>query len=124
MKFSNRQRGLGVAGWLILIVVFGGITTIGMKLVPLYLDHNTMSNIIDGVAAEPNIGNKRNIDIQEMIINRFKINNIRDFDWKKNLVIKRDSEGVKIILDYEARVPLAGNVDLMAKFYKEANIRT
>ncbi len=58
MNSPNRQRGMGAAGWLILILVFGSIITAGTKLAPFYLDHNTMSNIMDKMALEDGMKKK------------------------------------------------------------------
>jgi hypothetical protein len=115
----KRQLGLGMIGWLFILMLFGGVLTMAMKLVPLYTEHRTMSGVLDGLALEDGLVSKRNVDIQDMILKRFSINNVRDFDWKKNMAIKREEGGVKVVLDYEARVPLMGNVDLVATFYKE-----
>ncbi|XOV90031.1 MAG: DUF4845 domain-containing protein [Pseudomonadota bacterium] len=123
MKFGNRQKGLGVAGWLVLILLFGGAMTIGMKLFPVYMDHSTMANVLDGLAVQPGLGSKRNSAIEETIQQRFKVNNIRDFNLKKNMKLERDNDGVRVILDYEVRVPLIANVDLVASFDKEVTLQ-
>ncbi len=123
MKFGNRQKGLGVAGWLVLILLFGGAMTIGMKLFPVYMDHNTIANVLDGLAVQPGLGAKRNSAIEETILQRLKVNNIRDFNMKQNLKLERDNNGVRIILDYEVRVPLVSNVDLVASFDKEVSLQ-
>ena len=118
-----RQRGLAVGGWLLLIVVFGMAITMGMKLIPLYLDHNTMSGVLDGMATEDGLAGKRKADLRSMIQQRFKINNVRDFNVKDNIEIKRTKNGTELIMDYEVRQNLFYNVDLVTSFEKTVELR-
>ena len=50
MNFPNRQRGISVAGLIMLILIVGGGITAGTKLAPFYLDHNTISTIMEKMA--------------------------------------------------------------------------
>ena len=122
-QLPMRQEGLSFFGWLLMILVFGSAITMGMKLLPLYLDHNTMSGVLDNMAEESGLAGKRQYELEDMIKKRFKVNNVRDFDHKENLEIKRDKSGVEIILDYEVRIPLVHNVDLIASFDKSVSLK-
>ncbi len=123
MNSMSRQQGLGVAGWLLLILVFGGAMTVGMKLLPLYMDHRTMSNVLDSLTEISGLGSQRSDQIQSVIQQRFKLNGIRDFNFKDNMTIARDDDGATVILDYEVRMPLVSNVDLIASFNKEVRVQ-
>lgn len=122
-SFPSKQRGIGFAGWLVLILLFGGVLTVATKLFPLYLDHNTMSNILDKMAEEDGMANKRESDIHKILLNRFKLNNIRNFNVKDNVKVERTKNGTELVMDYEVRVPVMGNVDLIASFNKEIELR-
>ena len=118
MGLPQHQRGLGAIGWLVLVFVFGSLLTLGLKVVPVYTDNATIERILDGLAAEPEMGSKSTGAIDKIIKARFHVNNIRDFDYSKTLTIVRDNDGARIILDYEVRVPLVYNLDLIASFNK------
>jgi len=118
MGLPQHQRGLGAIGWLVLVFVFGSLLTLGLKVVPVYTDNATIERILDGLAAEPEMGSKSTGAIDKIIKARFHVNNIRDFDYSKNLTIVRNNDGARIILDYEVRVPLVYNLDLIASFNK------
>ena len=119
----QRQQGLAMGGWLLLIVVFGMVITMGMKLVPLYMDHNTISGVLDGMAAEDGLSGKRKSELHSMIQQRFKINNVRDFKVKDNIEIKRTKNGTEVVMDYEIRQNLFYNVDLVTYFAKTVELR-
>lgn len=123
MNVPHYQRGLGVAGWIFMILLFGGVLTVGTKLFPYYMDHSTMSGVLDGIAAMDGVATKRTDEIRDLIKHRFKLNNIRDFPIKDEIEIKRTANGVDIVMDYEARVPLVYNVDLVASFHKQVALR-
>ena len=90
MTMRYHQRGLGFAGWLIMILVFGFVITIAAKLTPIYMDHNTMTKVLDKMGEESGLAGKYTDDLRDMVVQRFKLNNIRDFDVKKNLQVVRD----------------------------------
>lgn len=123
MKFGNRQKGLGFAGWLLLILVFGGALTLGLKLVPIYMEHNTMKGVLEGIGREPGMVQKKTPEIMSMIDRRFNLNNVRDFDTKENIEIKRDRNGAQIVLNYEVRMPFAYNLDIVASFSEQVELR-
>ncbi|MDB9916399.1 DUF4845 domain-containing protein [Pseudomonadales bacterium] len=118
MNLSQPQKGLGAIAWLVLVFVFGSLLTLGLKVVPIYTDNATIERILDGLATEPEMGSKGTGAIDKIIKARFHVNNIRDFDYSKNLTIVRDNGGAHIVLDYEVRVPLIYNLDLIASFNK------
>ena len=124
MRTLNRKYQDGSAGgYIIAILVLGALITMGARLGPLYMDHNTMSSIMDGMSEEEGLGSKRDSQIIDMMIQRFKLNNIRDFPVKEHVEVKRGKRGTDIILDYEVRIPMVHNLDVIASFNKEIELR-
>lgn len=123
MNLPHSQRGLSGAGWMFLIMVIGSVATVGTKLAPLYLDHNTMSNILDRLAEEKGMVTKRDVELTNIIKKRFKMNNIRDFDFENHMTFKRPENRVIIDMNYEVRLSLVYNVDLIASFEKQTVLR-
>ena len=101
MNFPYHQRGMSVSGWLFMVLLVGGLVTVGVKLVPHYLDHNTMSRVLDNLAQEKDIGASRVPAIYDMIQKRFKVNGIRDFPIRDYIKVKRTKNGVELLMDYE-----------------------
>ena len=123
MRLSrHRQRG-GMGGIIIAILLFGGFLSLGASLGPLYLDHNTMSTVMDKMAEDPGMGSKTDAGIMDSFRQRLKLNNIRDFNLKEHAVLDRSARGTALILDYEVRLPLVHNLDLIAHFYKKVELR-
>jgi hypothetical protein len=123
MNSAKRQAGLGFAGWIILVMLFGGVMTIGMKLFPIYLDNSTMSRVLDDLSNENGLAGRPDRIIYEMITKRFKINNIREYKIRDIVKIKRTNDRTDLVMSYETRVPFVGNVDLIASFHKQVVLR-
>ncbi|MDA1300603.1 MAG: DUF4845 domain-containing protein [Proteobacteria bacterium] len=119
---NNRQRG-GVGSWVIIIIILGGSLSMGLKLVPLYMDHSTMSKVLDRMSEEEGVSTKGKKEIQDMVIQRFKLNNIRDFPVRDELEINRSGKGTELALNYEVRIKLISNLDLIASFDKTVKLR-
>ncbi|MFN3238542.1 MAG: DUF4845 domain-containing protein [Pseudomonadales bacterium] len=122
-RFPYGQRGVGFAGWLVIILLLGGLLSVGTKLVPIYMNNNTISGLMDKLSEEPDVAMKSKGEIFKILTNRLKLNNIRDFKVEENMEVVRTKDGSTLVLDYEARVPVVGNIDLIASFNKEVSLR-
>ena len=118
----SRQRG-ALGGYLIGIILFGGLLTFLARLGPLYYDHNIMSNVLDAMGMEAGLSNRTDNDLRDMIKQRFKLNNIRDFDIRQHIKFERTGRGTEIVMDYEVRMPLVHNLDIIASFDKRVVLR-
>ncbi len=112
-----------MGGYIMAILVFGGLLTLGSRLGPLYMDHNTMSTIMDKMAEEPGMGLKTDTQLVAVMKKRFKLNNIRDFPIREHVEFKRSGKGTEAIMDYEVRLPMVHNLDLIASFNKEIELK-
>ncbi|MFT7688926.1 MAG: hypothetical protein ACI9FB_004291 [Candidatus Azotimanducaceae bacterium] len=120
---SRKERGASLAGWIFMLLVLGTVATAGTKLAPLYFDHNTISNLMDKMAEDDGLADKRTSDLIKVMEGRLKLNNIRNFPLEDNIVVERTKNGTNVKLDYEVRVPFFGNVDMVASFDKQIELR-
>jgi len=123
MTTSRYRQNGGLGSLIFAILIFGGMMSLGAKVVPVYMDHNTMSTILDKMAEEPGMGSRGDGGIREEMRKRFKLNNIRDFDLGEHVTIERHGRGTDVLLDYEVRMPLVSNLDLIAHFNKKVELR-
>jgi len=119
----NRDQQIGaLRGFIIAILLIGGFLTLSSRLVPLYMNHNTMSKILDKMESESGLSGKNDSQLIELMNKRFRLNNIRDFPIGENVKFTRKNRGIDIVLDYEVRVPLISNLELIASFKKEVEL--
>jgi hypothetical protein len=113
MSMSS-QSGMTTTSALFTVFLVGFFLTITFKLVPHYLDNRIIQGAIDQVG-QSDINGKSNSQIRRKIADFFTINNIRDIDVRKVVIDREDAE-IRISLNYEKRIEMFGNVDVVLKF--------
>lgn len=119
---KHRQRG-SIASILVTLLVLASLVSVGSRVIPLYLDHNTMGTIMEKMSLENGLGLESEGNIRDMMRKRLKINNIRDFDLKEHLKIDHSKGGKELVLDYEVRIKLFANLGLIVAFDKKVPLR-
>ncbi|OUS02710.1 hypothetical protein A9Q90_09165 [Gammaproteobacteria bacterium 54_18_T64] len=111
---QRKQRGLSALGILLILSIAGFFLTIATAIGPLYLDNSFVNAALQSLADEP-IHKLSDSKIRRRLQNSFTINNIRDVN-AKDTVIERKKTATTVSLDYERRVNLLANVDVVVVF--------
>lgn len=111
----NRQHGVTVIGALLILIALGFIALIGLRVVPIYIDYFTVKSTLEGLKKEPQIGRMTSTDIRSAIEKRFNIGYV-DIVNAKQVKIRKQGNARMLVLDYEDRRPVLGNVDVVASF--------
>lgn len=88
--------------------------TLLFKIGPHYLDNRIIAGAIQQVG-QLGLEDQSSSEIRRKVADFFTINNIRDVRATQ-VQIKRSRRGVKINLDYETRIEMLGNVEVVLKF--------
>ena len=112
-----------MGGIMVILLVVAAVVSVGSRVIPLYLDHNTMGTIMEKMSLENGLALESEGNIRETMRKRLKMNNIRDFDLKEHLKIDRSKVGTELVLDYEVRIELVSNLSLIAAFNKKVSLR-
>jgi hypothetical protein len=117
----NKQRGMSMISWLIVIafLLFQGI--MAMRIIPVYINDASVSSVMKKLPGDSTLSNASVRVIRDTIEKRLKINNIYDID-RSDIVIKPARGGYDVTLDYESRGNLIGNMDYVISFKHEASI--
>ncbi|MGI3131518.1 MULTISPECIES: DUF4845 domain-containing protein [Halopseudomonas] len=113
----HSQKGASFFGWLavIALLVFGMV--IAMKLVPIYMDHYSLRNIITTVNEDPSVKINSLRDLNSYIQKGMQLNSIRDIDAKEAIETTQSGQNAyTVVLKYEVRAPLLNTVDLLVHF--------
>jgi hypothetical protein len=113
----HSQKGMSFFGWMavIALVVFGLV--IAMKLIPIYLDHFALRDMVTKINEDPTIKINSMRDFNSYISKGMQINSIRDIDASKAFTITVSGTDVyTVVLKYEVRTPALQNVDLLVHF--------
>ena len=85
MQHLSKQRGMSIIGMLLLLVVLGFIAIVLMKVVPMYLNYNTVRSTVEGLRKESNITQMSPSEIYTSLQKRFDIgyvNSVKATDLK------------------------------------------
>lgn len=111
----SRQRGISSAGVLLIAVLLGLFFTVGLKVGPLYVDHNLITRLCQDLIDNGEANGMTVTEVRDRISSTLRINNVTDFDLNSIRMRKENGEAI-ITVAYEKRVPLIANLDIVATF--------
>ena len=114
-KSLRDQAGVSKFGMLMVFILLVGFFTFGLKVVPMYVDHNLITGICEGLIENGEADNMTITDIRQRVSNTLNINNVRDFNLS-NITVRKENDQAIITIAYERRVELIANLDVVAKF--------
>ena len=121
-RVMSRQSGMTITGWIFVIAIVLFFALLGVKMVPNYIEHNSISKILEGLKTDRSLVKAGPQEIMKTITRRFDINSIYDFDMSA-IKIKKSKEGLNVAVDYEKREKVAGNVEVVMHFHKEVDLK-
>jgi hypothetical protein len=120
MKKNNlsgmgRQQGASALTMMVMVLFFGGLLTLVIKLGPAYLDDITIQEALESLDGTEGLSQMGPAQVRTLINKRLSVNNVRGFD-AKNISVDKDGDLVVINVDYEVRNNLFSNVDTVVHF--------
>lgn len=118
MPRPGRESGLTLFALVLILflVVFFG--TLVVKLSGPYWDQFTLDSTLTTMAEDMGGTDFLDSEFEERLRRNLNINNI-DLDAEEIIRIDRRSSNPRVILDYEKRIALFGNVDVVLSFHEE-----
>lgn len=107
-------KGLTLIGFLIVLTLALFVAYIGMKLVPIYLNHYSVVSSMKSMAEEPNVDTMSEARIRDMLSRKFSTSYVKHVS-SRDIRIER-SRGLELVAEYEVREDLIGNLDAVISF--------
>jgi len=122
MRTPRREQGMTILAMAILLfmVIFFG--TLIIKLAGPYYDQFTIDQMISRTSLEVSGDNFSESEFRSRMSKNLSINNI-ELDMRRDLTFDLKANEPKVILDYEKRIHIAGNVDVVLTFNKEYGLQ-
>lgn len=111
----KRQQGVSKFGLLMLLALITAFLTFGLKVGPVYIDHNLIAGICQELVDSGQADNLTVTEIRNQVSNGLRVNNITGFDLS-SITKRMESDRAIISINYERRVELVANLDVVAKF--------
>lgn len=117
----NKQGGLTLIGFLLVLSLVIFVSFIGMKIGPIYMEYYSVVSAMNGVAAERGSANYSPYDVRVKVLNRLYVSYSAENVKEQHIKLTR-SNGVHLRIAYEVRKPVIGNLDVVAKFDKSVRL--
>ncbi|MDN6318533.1 MAG: DUF4845 domain-containing protein [Marinobacter sp.] len=109
------QGGASALVVLIMVLFFGGLLTLVIKVGPAYLDDLTIQEAIESLDGTDGLSQMGPARVRTLINKRLSVNNIRGFN-AKDISVEKDGGLVVINVDYEVRNNFIRNLDTVVHF--------
>lgn len=118
LSSMHRQSGASALVILVMVLFFGGLLTIGIKLGPAYLDDNTISKAVESIRDTEGLSEMGPAQIRTLINKRLLVNNVRSLK-PEHITIEKNGNEVLIAVEYEVRDNIFRNIDTVVHFKHE-----
>ena len=110
------QKGLGMIGSLLVILVGGLLLTCAIKMIPIYFQNWNIQSILNDLEPEfADVGTVTKKAIENKLSKRLNIDMISAIKVN-DIEIKKIKGVFKITANYEKRIHIIGNVDIVMAF--------
>jgi hypothetical protein len=121
----QRQSGISLLGFVIILAVAGFFAFLFMKLYPAYYEYYNVVSAMEQIKREPAAARWSPAEILASLEKRMYINYVDEkFVNKRSFQIKRAGTGYTLSVRYERREPLLYNLDYVAKFERTVQLGT
>ena len=115
MRSLRGQRGLSTVGWIAILLLVGFASTAAIRIAPAYLDYYA---VVSSAQAAQERGARDNLSaagVREAVRRNMQVNDVDDLGYDI-VKLKQTAGGIELLIDYEVRRPLVGNMDIVLKF--------
>jgi Tfp pilus assembly major pilin PilA len=120
----QKQQGMTLIGWVIVLAIIAFFATVVMRLLPMYQEYYSVLGIMEGMEVELKNNKLTKRQVMTLLEKRFDTGYV--FSVKKNNIeISRGKNNVhvsKIVIDYEVRKPFMAQIDLIGHFKSEIDV--
>ncbi|MEM1411568.1 MAG: DUF4845 domain-containing protein [Pseudomonadota bacterium] len=114
MNFK-RQEGMSLVGFLLVLTMVIFFAYLAMRITPIYIEFYSVRQAMNGVAKEPGSANFSPFDVKDKMLSRLYISYSDGNVTRENIKVVRNN-GVWMVVQYDVRKPVMGNLDVIASF--------
>lgn len=115
LSLPAAQQGFSKFGLLMTLIVLVCFLTFGLKVLPVYIDHNFVKGFAEDMVESGRASSMTQAEVREEVGRGLAINNVRQFDINSITTSINGGDSV-ISIKYERRIPLFSNVDIVVSF--------
>ncbi len=117
----QRQQGVTMIGWIIILAIIGFFVLWVLRLGPVYMENYSVKKALASLENDPEAYSLSAKQAKNRMDGYFNINYITTVP-REAVKIKKGGGALKVEIDYEVRVPIVGNIDAILSFSDKAEI--
>ncbi|MFT7414728.1 MAG: Tfp pilus assembly major pilin PilA [Methylophagaceae bacterium] len=120
----NKQRGMTLISWVIVLGIIAFFTTIAMRLIPMYQEYFSVVQIMESMEVELKENKLTTQQVNLLLAKRFNTGYVSSVK-QENITLSRGRDNLsvtKAVIDYEVRKPFIAQISLVGHFHKEIDI--
>lgn len=118
----SKQGGLTFISFILLIGFVGFFAMLGIKLIPVYLEHYKVVSILKNLESDKDLASRSRDELLATLDKRWNIDMVESVT-RDNVTITKDIYHVKIEVAYDVSKPILGNVDAVMHFYDSIEVQ-
>jgi hypothetical protein len=111
----RRQRGIGFAGVLVLLIAIVFVAIIGMKLVPAYIEYFTIKKAVTAITQSGELRAATVADVRRSFSRRADVDDITAIT-ANDLEVTKDGSEIVVAFAYQKKIPLFYNISVLIDF--------
>jgi len=116
----HRQRGVSTIMLILLIASGAFIGLFAAKVGPIYYEYMSIARIADETTENATVMSQTPSKVYTHIGKAYRTNNLWDVKAEDTISMRKEKGKVIIDVDYEKRVPLFANIEIVTVFKKTA----
>lgn len=118
LSSMHRQSGASALTILIMVLFFGSLLTLAIKLGPVYLDDKTISEAVESIRDTDGLSQMNESQVRSLINKRLIVNNVRSLR-PEDITVQKKGDVAQITVEYEVRDNIFRNIDTVLHFKHE-----
>ena len=116
MKQIKQTRGMTLIGFILVLVLVLFAAYLGIKLVPIYLNHYSVVSEMRAIASEPGSANLPPQTVRRNLMTRMEVSYVKHVG-PEDIRVER-GDGTRLVVSYEVQEHLIGNIDAVIRFHR------
>ena len=118
---QNAIKGMSVIRVLFWLIFLGVVGYLGITISPMYIRHYMLDEALDNLEKEPHIKEMSRREVVDLLHRKLEVNDVRDIH-ESNIKVTRKEGKTHILVEYEERAHIIGNLYAVGKFKEEETI--
>ena len=116
----KKQRGLTMISWMVVLGFVGVQAVMALRVIPVYMSFNSVKHIMDDLVTNPEVRGSSVKGVRKYLTKRLGIDGLYTLASNKEAFkFVKTKTGLTLVLHYEERGPIFGNLEFVATFDHE-----